>query len=68
MCVQAKKKLVYDELHVGDLREWVAEQANARTQQLAQQGCVRWMDGWVGGGEGRKEGILPFLRLAPTLT
>lgn len=24
---QAKKKLVYDELHVGDLRGWVAEQA-----------------------------------------
>lgn len=27
---QAKKKLVYDELHVGDLREWVAEQAHTK--------------------------------------
>lgn len=31
MVEQAKKKLVYDELHVGDLREWVAAQAQAAT-------------------------------------
>lgn len=37
---QAKKKLVYDELHVGDLREWVAEQARKQ-----QRGCALFGSG-----------------------
>lgn len=37
MVEQAKKKLVYDELHVGDLREWVAEQARQQSGKQEQE-------------------------------